>query len=645
MKDSKLVLTLCSVLALAACGGGSGGSGAPAISGGSSISAPVTPTNTISTTDYRTVENPNVNSNNTSVTNMGSYSVTNAAAVHTAMVDYVSDRLGGDVYTTDNYNALNLGRGASIRSGAKVGLTDEQKFAIADAKINQMKNIIADLTNAATDEARLEYVTTNRAAVADALMLFTNGVNAETPVEDLITTFDGLNITNLQAAFDNFDSTNSFVYNKEMLNEVDFVVTGGDETILRFGMDGNGKITSVTPGHEVLGTWTPLSEIGQLDRNGATNTFAGTVHDYTLDITDLFNTLAGVDSANGGFAFLTSSLGGLSQVKQLHVRSAETLTDEQVRDALLAEFDARKTKFLSGQDDHSNDAAITEDFAKLRAAITTETPADYDTLWTTAGHTPDNFGDYWNHVGNIDVNLTATLTGVGKDLGTKLRFSDFGYIETYENGHIAQFMPYTGGYTSRNVDMATVASDTTVTYTGTAIAGLDAKGQDSQLLRQNDAQLVFNGSNGKSVLTMDGLKYSNNKDWYTMVVTGKPNSDLSFSFDKDGKTIENGYRFYGDTTANGAFVLDQAFVTDGVLGSGVQAHDGEFSLATGTPEDTTSVRGYAEVNYYGENTNTPASEATAGFNFAQEHISNGSTTDEIVVYGAFGGVQTNIENH
>lgn len=631
MKDIKLIMAIISAVAMGACSGGSGDGGvAP-------IGAPTTITNP--TNSYQGFDkNPSVNSGNTALTNMAAYSVTNESAVNTAMYNYVHDRLPG-------FGSRSGGgqRSASARNGMRDDpLPSESDIAAAVAKINEMKGILLDLTSSNVD---LEtYITNNRQLVAEALRLYGDDIDvANITVEDLITAFNEHEFASGAAALENFDANHTnFAFATEDLNNVDFKVVGGDDMILHFVLDEDGRIAQAGVGSGTGNSFEISPEFGWFDRDsGNVDTFSATWQKYTVALQSVLSGLTYTEGENAGkpltlWTSFQQHGGGNGIMNPKFTRPSVVNDTDAIRTELKKQFNAEVEKFINSQPSDTPAAQIEQ--LRADAALLFAATLDNDTWWNA--HIPS--------AAEADVHIA--FTGLGKDVnvnGKKLKYSDFGYITKNENNKL-DYEPYIGGYASRKV---TTTPTSTVTYHGTAIAGLSATGAAPRLLRDDTATLTHQADTGNSILAMNNLQYKDDDnvshDWYTMVVTTHDNAgtvdELQFHITQlidenqavggngeNLKNIEDAYRWY-----DGAYTLDRNFVSGGALSTEYEnaGIDGsEYSVGNGN----TSWRGSAEANYYGEN--GVESEATMGFHFTEDYHPGDENDHKVSVYGAFGGV-------
>lgn len=632
MKDIKLIMAIISAVALGACTGGGSGDG-----GLAPVNAPITtPTNSFAGLDAT-----DVNSQNTSLTGMASHNIANQDTVNANMYDYVATRLPG----------FNLPSGAKSRRAASMRDNpppSAQDIAAAIAKINEMKGVLLDLTSSNVN--LIAYVTNNRQLVAEALRLYGDDIDVENAtVTELIAAFNAHDFANGTDALVGFDNAHNGDFGIEDLSNVDFKLVGGDDMIIHFTLDENGRITQAGGGSIGENGFEISPEYGWFNRDsGNVGTFSALWQKYTIGLGDVLASLVYGESGdlqgnghNAGahlslFSLFQAHGGGNGIMNPKFTRpfefDLEDATDiAKIRNELINQFNAEVDKFINSQPADTPPATL----AQLRA--------DAEMLFNATLNDDGWWNTHIEYIVHSTSDVHIAFTGVGKDVefnGKKLKYSDFGYITMNENNQL-DYQPYTGGYASRKI---TTTPESTVTYKGTAIAGLSATGAAPRLLRQDGAELVHYAGTGISELTMNNLQYQgddeNLHDWYTMVVTTHDNAgsvdELQFAFSGDDKNIAEAYQFLGDdnlATEENDYTLGVNLVSGGTMQSGVHQSEGEYVLGSGD----TSWRGSAEANYYGEN--GVESEATMGFHFTEDYHPTGQDEHEVSIYGAFGGVE------
>ena len=665
----KKYLVLTSIFALAACGGGGGGSGGP---GGSSTPHSSTPP---ITAVQGFSGGTTVNANNAELTNMSSYTVdygTSENATKQAMVNYVQSKLG-------SAKGLSLTRSASSRESNRDGFTPEQ-FANADAALTQMKQVVYDLVTRADDPAALTtYVTRYRTSVIQALKLADQTVDDNASVGELLTAFTtfktsaGLTTENLVEKMDQFDH-DEFEITKHRLDDVRLKDTG-EEGFFKFKLDTAGKIQSValmedptseygsswankrvilSDGHAVQtgpgegGTLNPFDtdyltdKAGVLVRNGTS--FSNDVHYYEFQL-GKYNEGTGALVLTSGHD--ASAMLQPDDLKKIEITSEAALTPETAKEQLVQYIIEKINKKIHNQDSNIDDDL--QDAIEVANWYIDKINASIDTDAIAAA----NQGI---------IHQVATMHGMGKEDGVKLKYSDFGYASLTRSmpgkPNETQYLTYVGGYDDRRMDNAVLNDDLDgATFTGTAIVTvedhhrnktLDTESRKTALYKDTTAQLQYNivGDKARHTLTMGGLKaidgqVTTNSDWYSMVVQGtEDNPNLSVTFDATGKTIDSDYQFFradaeGNITRNEA---NSIAAGDRIVNSTGTANT--INMVTGTQsliEEHHKLNGSASAEYYGQDPSNPT-EATSGVWMDERWANDGNTIQhEVSVYGAFGG--------
>lgn len=668
-----LILTSILALAVAACSGG-GGEHNPGHTHGpagtpTGPAAPTTPNITLPGFSGGTT----VNAQNSGLTNMASYSVDYTHGANTSkglMVAYVNSHLGGalSVMSTgpDQTRAATSQRATRNRD-----FTDEQ-FAVADAAITQMKQVIYDMVNNTdNDEALTAYVTQYQGSVAQALKLAGEEISDDASVEDLITKFhayetaNSLTANNVMAYWDTFDQGQFEITKHSMETDVKLRDTGTD-AYFKFKLDDTGKIETVSlwesPTADYGTSWAnkriiingsgvaeavapgalglnPFdseylnSAAGDLVRNG--NSFTNTLTHYEFH---LGNYAGGGDviAANDFDKIEIDNLGdvGLDDAKT------------KLKDYLIKKINNK----LHGQ--HGGYEAP-DDLAIMVAAVNHYIGV-IDAL-TADDVTAARVGTFTQ---------TVNMDGVGKDVG--LKYSDFGYatkVADMGGDQETEYLTYVGGYDSRRMDNSVVHNDLNgATFTGTAVITVEDEHEDKNvanhaadykhtaLYKDTTAQLQYSVTVDKAThtLTMNNLKavegdnVTEGSDWYTTVISGtEDNPTMTASFNGAGKTIDDNYKFF---EVNDGVVTRAQGVVDTTGGANA------IDMQNGTPgaggyADNYRMHGNASAEYYGQdkvtisaNDEIDPTEATAGFHVSERYHSNDNNVQhELSVYGAFGG--------
>lgn len=647
---------LTSVLALAACGGGSGGG-----NGGSGSTHFSSAVNKLPPVTMQGFSGGNtVNANNTSLTNMSSYTATYATSESQAkqdMIDYVESKLGD--LDLVNRSAI---RGAN-RSSMSPRSGDSSDFYNADVVLTRMKQVLHDMADLSGNDLT-NYVNKYKKYVAQSLLLY-GQIEAEAvssmTTTDLINAFNDTGITseNVMSKLDDFDEDN-FAIVKERMENIKLIDTGQD-AYFKFKLDDNGKISSVSlwenPTTDYGTSWTtgtnrrriiiatsgeqageaiydttsnilnPFgndgdylnSDAGYLNRNGSGNAFTNTMYHYEFDLGE--HNLASVISSD--------------EFSEVEIDSATVLDLAEAKEKLKNHIIEKVNKILHSQPNDDSDSldgilAVANYYIGLIDGLTTSDIPAYNTF-------------------------TQTVTVYGEGKNVQLKYSDFGYakmVRQMGNQTEQQYLTYAGGYDTRN--MNSVESDLRLledgaTFTGTALVTVEDKHKDrndddndyikSALYKDTTATLTYNVSGGTAThtLTMENLQATegdnittNTKDWYTMVVSGTDeNPVLSYQFDATDKNIASNYQFFG--IDDGDIVRDNSIVATDNSVVNIDKVNGT------TVNDNFALYGDATANYYGENPASPT-EATSGFYVSERyHSDDNNVQHELAVYGAFGG--------
>jgi len=678
----KKYLVLTSVLALAACGGGGGGG---ATGGGNiGILTPTTPTTEHPTLTVQGFDaGTTVNANNTSVTNMSSYTVdydTSENATKQAMVDYVNDHLGSSRGGLLNRAAT---RRVASSMGTRDGFTPEQ-FAAADAALREMKQIVYDMVTKSeeSDAALTQYVTQYKNAIIDALKLADQAIDDNASVAEVIAAFtafkEAKSITsaNVLAFGDQLDH-DEFGITKTRLDQVRLKDTG-NEGFLKFALDEFGQIQSVSLLEDPMGeygtswadkrivingsgvaeavapdaTWglNPFEteyltdQAGVLRRGGTGTEFTNTVKSYEFTL-GKYNEGEGALTLTSGHS--ASSILQPDDFKKIELISEEALTPETAREKLVHYLIEKVNKKIHNQ--HGGDVPL-----DLQDAV--EVVNWYinkiDSVMNSSFVSTSSLGD---------VQQTATMHGMGTTDGVKLKYSDFGYAKLVRNDGVhtpeGNYLTYVGGYDQRRMDDTTANNSLDgATFTGTAIVTVedhhknkntDSETTNTALFRDTNAQLRYNvvADKAQHTLTMDGLtkmdgEATDNSNWYKVVVQGtQDNPTMNITFDAAGKDIDSNYQFFkadseGNITRNEADSIaagDRAVNTSGTAANEINMESGSVVATEYT------LHGSASAEYYGQDTTNPT-EATAGFYVGQHWANEGNTIQhEVSAYGAFGG--------
>lgn len=619
-------LVLTSIFALSACGGG-GGSG----DFGGHAAHPTTPGNPpIHMQGFSGGQT--VHANNATLTNMSSYTVdygTDEDTTKQAMIDYVNTHLGNSRGISQDRSAT---RSSSMR--ARDGEVDAEEFARADAAITEMKQVLYDMVGKPNNAALRTYVTRYRYAVVNALKMQDVDVTNETSIDDLVAAFNTLKsdkswtTDNIMANLDEFDATKFHITKFRMEDNVKLHDAGDANAYFQFDLDSGGTITRVA-----LFEGDVPNDYGWFDKNNNPNgnQFVKTTYGYRFTMGNLATDTPGLTESQIAAFTWFNGITGKDDITNLRFNNDDsTLTNSAKKAAMIQTINREFNDFKRGQHDHEHDDDIelvrAQYLALINAAFTDLEDDGHDVV----------FGQ---QVTPLD--LTVTMIGEGKNL--HLQYSDFGYADlkdvheqsngTFKESHT--YVPYAGGYDARIVN-----PEEDVTFTGTAVAGIQwstkaANGDedgDGMLVRNENAQLTFDHTTGKSTLVMNNLVNDAGKKWYNVTVSGDFSgdraADLRFEFDDTGKTTDAAYDFISNPE-------DISFAAEDWNES-----DNLFKQ-TNSLDDTIDYRGNARVDYYGDSPTSAPGEVTSTFSFSEEqHINDGHGNEdhhEIGIYGAYGG--------
>ncbi len=210
-----------------------------------------------------------------------------------------------------------------------------------------------------------------------------------------------------------------------------------------------------------------------------------------------------------------------------------------------------------------------------------------------------------------DEEVHAKLNMLGQQL--KLRYSDFGYVEVYQNSdpdNAMFIMPIAGGYDVKKVAMNADELRDDVTFDGIAVlnvgeASTEVAGERLSL-RDENAKVTFHKGTGDEVMT------ANFDKWYDVTATKYADNTAQIVFTDGDAIVSDAHRFR-DTDTN---------TTLNAYDTGRVANDKD--------EHKVSVN----FDYYGNQPNNP-SEATGIIYYMQEYGPN--QADKVDVYMGFGG--------
>lgn len=669
-------LVLVSLFALTACGGG-GGSG----DFGGHAGHPTTPGNPpIRMQGFSGGQT--VHANNATLTNMSSYTVdygTDEDTTKQAMIDYVNTHLGNSRGIFQDRSAT---RSSSMR--ARDGEVVAEEFARADAAITEMKQVLYDMVGKPNDTALRTYVSRYRYSVVNALKMQNVAVTDETSIDALVAAFNTLKgdnswtTENIMAALDEFDS-HEFEITKHKLDEVRLKDTG-EEGFFKFSLDDTGTIRSVAlmedPTSEYGSSWANkriiiedgvavavapdetyglnpfgadyvTDKAGVLVRNGTS--FSNDVHMYEFNL--------GKYNTDGTPLVLTSghdvsTILQPDDLKKIEITSENALDVAAAKEQLIQYVIEKVNKKIHNQ----GGGDIPVDLQDAVEVVNWYINRINSIINTGAIAAADNGV----------VHQVATMHGMGKEDGVRLKYSDFGYAKlTRTQGDAtsgSQYLTYVGGYDQRRMDNTDLEHNTLesgATFTGTAIVTvedhhknktLDTESRNTALYKDTSAELRYDivneGTQAQHTLTMNNLKamdgtVSTNSDWYSMVVQGTEGVDnMRVQFDSTGKTIDENYQFFVASNDGSISRNEHEHIASGdqlVNTTGATPMTVNMTNGTTLADEVHKMNGSATAEYYGQDEHNPT-EATAGF-WVDERWANDNNTiqHELSVYGAFGG--------
>lgn len=584
----KRYFILTSVLALAACGAGSGGGG---VDGGTGVN--------IGRATYSTPSS--VRSANSAVTQMETFS-SNADEI-VAKVQKAGINLSNGGSSVNNMRP-SVTRSAvsadTLASAFTNQATNIQKLAMAELK--NMYDIVNDgeyFNNASETQLRNAFLLAgNDADDFDASNR--SGMRAEIESR-YVAVLDDL------VAKDGSDYLWS--PKTDVLENVNFRMSGEDSYI-KFTLNEEGKIVSAAK-YDRDGEGYSISEEGEFTRSGTGNSFgsAKTLYEWSYAVPS--NILNGVTFSDSEAA--THILQDLQQKPITLDSDNAELSQADIREAILDKITERLGNLNLNADDLS---AASTAIAAVVNAYTFAAP----------------------------VALSAKLNINGEKLG--LKYADLGFAELVvsnaDGSRVLErsFTPYVGGYDSRKVE--DIAQ--TTKFTGTAIAGVDHKethgGQQTA-----DGMLI----RGKGVLTMnqDGTNKLVMTDFVGVDAEHKGQKWYNLTVETTNAEAVHGAPKFTVGNVKGVnedFALNTEFNNNDKIEVGFTEDDwagNEHVMSTGNANAGTRYGGMAEFNAYGPTKDNPT-EATSSFSFSEEeHWNSNADHREVAVYGAFGGKKSN----
>ena len=314
----------------------------------------------------------------------------------------------------------------------------------------------------------------------------------------------------------------------------------------------------------------------------------------------------------------------------IKIETNKSLTLQEIKARLLAQieflYEDQKWfhEFHSLQDSDITEATeqclgCTEDEIKDKAQdIAARKMYDMACARVNALTETDIQSDNFIHTVSQPINITINLETYGKDVG--LAFADFGKMYLYsddqddENDDVASQAIY-GGYSDKLIAPDNFANNDKKTFTGKMFGKVNVtysqNGENGGLVNKlddlalidNNAKLVFNHNNNVNTETLTA-SFDN---WYDMEMTKTGNTaNLAFTNYKHkdaNNNINNDYRFLGDTPNN-----NDNYNNSYNVNNFTQTKVTNFIGTDQSPTGNTS--GYVDIQYYG-NDNIPSE--TVGF--------------------------------
>ena len=515
----KYILLTLSLL-VAACGGGSGGSG----SGITSVD------NTgIPTTNPNDNVNPQITNDHIS-TNMVT-SASNESEVRSAIIAYVGERLGNDIYnsaTPSNAPRRNNNRAATTLASSAANF--DTQYNIAKAKLENMQETLGEMIDK-TPEQLQEYISEHQDSVREALKLYVDNIDT-IDWEDMDVVLDVYNNQSITTeSLETFDENHDFKIIRENIEDIDFTLHGDaiyDYRNMHFIVE-NGKVKQITLKESVTSSSPYLTPEAQaMIKAHMPDRVLKHKKDNSFDITQYI--YSPILTGQEGSQWYDLTQGETIDETKWIFTSNRQLSLEEIKQNLkdkLSEFCPTCTE---------------EKIAQFNTKIDSLTENE-----VRGGH-GKNVDDL--AIGEKGLAGEMNLTMMGNDIG--LQYSDFGYI----NGNLtitdaingtennSQYGVFAGGYNSKEIK---AKPDEGSVFVGSAVADITKETQTrtykdennfdvdiskSYMLTQtNDAKLEF--KDGKETLTMNFSKSTENP-WYDMVVTS---NSVNFSGD-DSKVSE-----------------------------------------------------------------------------------------------------------
>ncbi len=587
----KKCFILTSVLALAACGGGSGGGFA---------------SNNIVRASETDIRNSNLE-------------VTAMVDNETQRTVYLQNALGDDYDTyaqeLDNTSQQNSTRQSTIRSATNgftpSPLTCRDKGTCNQLILDEMYRVLV------TEIDNWENVSEND--IIRALRVAGYKHEIATHNDDIRQWFrdnkesirqQAENVANAIGDLHQFDLSQAEFYS--------------DEDILKINLDNTGKIESINIDSNTDSTVNRLSINAVRDNNSVFNTDE-TIYYYTLlhAGNDAYNSL--IQQSDDGYT--------------IEVVSKTPLTLNQLKAKLLARLDEIKDNndmfavFGFNPDNHT--AAETQNFRNDFVSLTTDKINGLSSLDDQHIRIEND-----NMIGAIDLETFGNQVG--------LAYSDFGFMKFFDpdNPQNAERAVLYGGYNDYKRDITN--TNQRMVFSGKA-AGLvsyrdgvlnDTSGQQGPITQgtqviSGDAEFVFDPSGISGPTETLTANFSN---WYDVEITKTGNTASAVFSDATNKINDNNFKFFDMNGTTGQLEYKNTNTVNNMLVDTIL--DSQTSFVTGHHS------GAMDLNYYGY-TDSGISEVSGQVNYGESfpYYSNGidGTTDRgrsIDVTFGFGGLNT-----
>lgn len=530
---------LTSILALAACGGGSGG--------GYVVDTPIVPDN-ISNSGYV----PTGTTKDDAIS-LPTQIVTNKEEV----IEYVESRIGAP----EAKGGAQTSRAAKITLNNIDGWTIDERYTRAVNALVQMEQVLGKLVDlvAGSDDQLNSYVAQNEDAVKNALKLIgdksdVSGVDNAQSAEALVEIFQKHEIHSHE---DLRDKKDHVVPQAKIhkIDDINFTVADfeGQTRQMKLKTE-NGKIVGISDAE-----WGPEG-FAVTGRVGTTNEFQKTIYSYVWTFE---NSTVDVYSANKNLSrdeFRQMAIDRIEEKRAHEKQKCEELPDSCYQD-YEEHYDKLVKQLMDDDFTYKNDGEL---------SLT----QNIESMGKSAGLKYSDFGLLHK---NLDV---------------------FAY-ESNEKWIQKQADPYAGGYDDMKIskdDMSgkmvfsgdAVVSVSRLDYEITPDGNSWSENGDNLMLvtKSSDAKLTFNDGNSRLEMKFP--------DYYTIAIDDKDNT-IAFS---DGDKVDENIRF-SDYAHNNTVLMEHKWHSINKLTQGMFNTD--YYGDNGTPSEAVSTFGYSEIiEPYGE---------------------------------------------